>query len=193
MSAGRSTHATVLWRRIDAPGHDWARFQTSAESLRIEGIALFAHDASPVRLAYAVACDSDRRTRRARVHGSIQDRAIDLEIVRSGAEWTLDGVRQPQVEGAFDVDLAFTPATNTLPVRRLALAIGASAGVRAAWLRFPELDLVPLDQSYARTSGRTYRYESNGGSFVRDLELDDDGLVVRYPGLWERVATQRPH
>lgn len=192
MTEIRPTHATVLWRRIDTPGHDWARFEATSTSIRITGTALFLHEQHPARFDYVVECDSAWRTQRAHVRGDFAGRAIDLEIARSGAQWTLDGKPQPAVEGALDVDLAFTPATNTLPVRRQALAIGARADVRAAWLRFPELDLVTLEQSYARRSPRAYHYESNGGTFVRDLELDDDGIVVRYPGLWERVATQRP-
>lgn len=191
MTAQRPTRTSVLWRRVGEPGLDGARFATDVEGPRIDGTALFLHAEHPVRLEYTVACDARWRTLRAHVRGDVGGRAIEHEILRDGGAWTLDGVRQPAVEGALDVDLAFTPATNTLPVRRLALGIGRREDVRAAWLRFPELDLVPLDQSYTRTSARTYHYESDGGAFVRDLELDDDGVVVRYPGLWERVAAAR--
>jgi hypothetical protein len=78
--------------------------------------------------------------------------------------------------------------TNTLPIRRLAPAIGESIDVTAAWVRFPELTLEPLPQRYTRLSERRYRYESNGGAFVAELEVDDAGLVITYEGGWERVA-----
>jgi hypothetical protein len=61
--------------------------------------------------------------------------------------------------------------------------------VTAAWLRFPELTLEPLSQRYVRLDERRYRYESQGGSFVAELEVDDLGLVVHYEGGWQRVAT----
>jgi hypothetical protein len=82
------------------------------------------------------------------------------------------------------VDLGFTPSTNTLPIRRLTLAVGASAPVRAAWLRFPELTLESLEQVYLRTAERTYRYESAGGQFVAVLEVGAAGLVSRYGDYW---------
>lgn len=83
---------------------------------------------------------------------------------------------------------AFSPATNLLPIRRLALPVGGQARVRAAWLRFPGFELGPLDLVYRRTGELTYRYESGGGSFRADLAVDGRGLVVHYPGL----ATAEP-
>jgi len=63
--------------------------------------------------------------------------------------------------------------------------VGARLSVRAAWLRFPELTLEPLDQIYERVSESQYRYESGGGSFVAMLEMNAAGLVTHYPGLWQ--------
>ena len=53
------------------------------------------------------------------------------------------------------------------------------------WLRFPSFALEPLEQVYRRLDAGTYRYESAGGSFVRELAVDDAGFVTLYPGLWE--------
>jgi hypothetical protein len=97
--------------------------------------------------------------------------------------WRLNGFDCPAVAGCIDVDLNFSPATNTLPIRRLDLAPGHESAVRAAWLRFPGFALEPLAQLYRRTSDATYRYESDGGRFSADLEINASGLVTRYPGL----------
>jgi len=97
-------------------------------------------------------------------------------------------VEIPSVAGCLDVDLAFTPATNILPLRRLGLAVGESREMIAAWVRFPDLSIEPLAQRYTRLDERRVRYESRGGAFTAELEVDELGLVVRYPPLWERVA-----
>ena len=78
----------------------------------------------------------------------------------------------------------YGPATNLIPIRRLALKAGESAAVQAAWVRFPEFSLELLEQSYARLDDDTYRYESGGGKFRRDLKVDASGLVLDYPELW---------
>ena len=89
------------------------------------------------------------------------------------------------------MDLGFTPATNTLPLRRLGLAVGESAAVRSAWLRFPELRHEPLEQTYTREAARTFRYRAivDGEPFVARLDIDAFGRVTRYEGLWEMEAT----
>ena len=53
------------------------------------------------------------------------------------------------------------------------------------WLRFPGFALEPLEQRYTRTAADGYRYESGGGAFVRDLAVNADGFVTRYPGFFE--------
>jgi hypothetical protein len=76
-------------------------------------------------------------------------------------------------------------------IRRLALPVGSEAPVRAAWLRFPSLELEPLEQVYRHVTEWKYRYESNGGSFTADLAVDDAGFVTLYPGFCERVHAGR--
>ena len=62
--------------------------------------------------------------------------------------------------------------------------MGSEAEVRAAWLRFPSFELELLTQIYQRTGPNSYRYESGGGSFVANLEVNDAALVTLYPELW---------
>lgn len=179
---------SILWRRLDAPGHDAARLREDAHGAAVEGTAVFAEAGLPCRLDYLVVCDPAWRTLSARVTGWVGATAIDLAFMANAQRaWTLNGQPCAAVEGCDDIDLSFTPATNLLPIRWLHLAVGAQASVRAAWLRLDGAAVVvePLHQIYARVSPSTYRYESGGGSFVAMLEANAHGLVTRYQGLWE--------
>ena len=64
-----------------------------------------------------------------------------------------------------------------------AFSVGKEAKVRAAWLRFPSFTLEPLEQLYRRVAESRYRYESAGGRFVAELEVNAAGLVTLYPGF----------
>jgi hypothetical protein len=178
-----STMASILWTRLDAPGHDSCGLERLADGWRLSGVAAFAEDGLPSALAYEVLCDEAFVTRSALVQGFVGDTTCRADIVRSGLHWSLDGVPQPEVEGCLDVDLSFTPATNLLAIRRLALGIGGEAPCAAAWLLFPERRLARLDQTYRRVDETRYAYRGSG--YADTLETSRSGFVTTYPGLWQ--------
>ncbi|HYC87954.1 MAG TPA: putative glycolipid-binding domain-containing protein [Thermoanaerobaculia bacterium] len=155
----------IVWRRLDTRGHEACRIVGET----LEGAAVLTDP--PSALTYRVVCDEGWRTRFARVTGFIGPRTIDLTF-------------EP-LPGCVDVDLNFSPSTNTLPIRRLGLAIGESASLTVAWLRFPEMTLEPLAQTYRRVAERTWEYASDG--FTARMEVDAEGLVTSYEGLWVKT------
>jgi hypothetical protein len=187
--------STILWRRLDRPGHESAWLSENAGGIVLEGTAVFGEAGQPCRLDYRVVCDREWRTQSALVIGWLDRTRIDLDIaVDEERNWTLNRRPCPGVQGCEDLDLSFSPATNLLAIRRLHVAVGARAAVRAAWLRFPDTALDPLDQIYERLDESRYRYESGGGAFTAVLETNAAGFVTRYPGLWEaadRVGSER--
>jgi hypothetical protein len=187
------TGRSVLWQRLDAPGHESARLSSEPSGWRLAGTAVFAHEDRACRLSYAVVCDARWHTISAEVEGWVGDVTVAISINADAARtWRLNGVDCPAVAGCVDVDLNFSPSTNTLPIRRLGLAVGDEAPVYAAWLRFPSFTLERLDQVYRRTGPTTYRYQSGGGEFSAEIEVDEAGLVTTYPGLWSTGTVRAP-
>ena len=113
-----------------------------------------------------------------------EQRTIALARDAKGA-WTIDGKPARALKGCTDVDLGCSPSTNTLPIRRLRLGLGATQTIQAAWVRFPELEVVKAAQTYSRLDEFTYRYAS--GTFEAELTVDDDGLVTSY-AEWRRTG-----
>lgn len=182
-------HHLAFWRRLDHPGHEAARLVYHDPFWQLGGTAVFRDSGAPCRLEYTIVCDRSWRTLHARVSGWWGTRPVNIHIASSpDLRWRLDGCPCPDVTGCFDIDLSFSPSTNTLPVRRLGLEPGEGADVRAAWLVVPEFTLRPLEQSYRRAGPNTYHYEAKGAGTVTDIEMDEAGLVRRYPGLWEAFA-----
>lgn len=176
---------SILWRRLDQPGHDAAWLVSCPSGWELEGSAVFAQNGEPVRLDYHVVCDARWHTRSVWIRGWMGSGSMALDITADeGRHWHMNDVECPAVAGCLDIDLSFTPATNLLPIRRLGLTVSGSAGVRAAWLGFPTVTLEPLDQRYERTGRTTYRYETTDGQFRRELEVNPAGFVTHYPGFW---------
>jgi hypothetical protein len=87
---------------------------------------------------------------------------------------------------------AATPFTNTLPIRRLKLAVGEAADLTVVYVAVtPTLAVRPARQRYTHLRGNEdgdrYLYESLERDFKRELLVDRQGLVVDYPGIWERT------
>ena len=191
MATRTLTHATAMWRRLDVDGLEHFRLRREAGGPRLAGTVLLAGEggSGPLRLDYDIGCDTGWATRSAGITlmRGAGTRRMSLSADGKG-RWRIDGEEAEALRGCLDVDVSLTPSTNTLPIRRLALAVGESRQVTTAWVRLPELVVEPLPQQYTRLAERRYRYESRGGAFVAELEIDDDGLVVSYPPLWERVG-----
>lgn len=186
----RGTIDSILWRGFVLPGHEACRLFSQDQRWHLEGTAVFSHEQQPCRLDYQVICDEPWRTLSAEVEGWLGNTAVDIKIKTDLTQhWWLNGIEQPDITGCIDLDLNFSPSTNLLPIRRLDLAIGETAELKAAWLRFPSFRLEPLSQQYRRLDETTYRYESAGGQFVADLKVNRSGFVVEYPGIWQSEVT----
>jgi hypothetical protein len=186
--AGTATtiDATTIWRRLDSPGHDSCRLCSSSFSHRIDGGAAFLHEGEAAWLSYAVVCDAEWQTRSARVQGWIGDRCADLTIDHTDEGiWKLNGKDVPEICRNCDIDLGFTPATNIIAVRRLALLVGREAEATAAWLDPTDWRLKTLPHRYRRDTEDQYRYEAPTLGFVTTLTVTRSGLVRNYPPLWE--------
>lgn len=180
------TSRSVLWRRLDTPGHDACHVEGMANGWRLEGTAVFQSDGLPARLTYHVECDLAWRTRHGRIHGWLGEQSIDLAMARTAAgAWTRNGVVVPGLEGCVDLDFGFTPATNLLQLRRLALAEGQASEAAAAWIDVPAGALEVLPQRYERRTETTYWYEAPTVPYAALLEVAPTGFIRRYPGLWE--------
>jgi hypothetical protein len=74
-----------------------------------------------------------------------------------------------------------------MPVRRHRLHEQPGAVEFAmAWVSLPDLAVHRSMQRYEHLAPGRVRFSSDG--FEADLELDEDGLVVVYPGLARRVS-----
>ena len=181
------TTRRVAWRRSDDVETDEHCTLTLRDSgLSLVGTVLGAEGGLPVRTEYRILTDAAGLTSAVSVRDlrGFEQRTLALARDAKG-NWTVDGAPVRALKSCTDVDLGCSPATNTLPIRRLRLAVGASHTIRAAWVRFPELVVEKAAQTYTRLDEFTYRYAS--GTFEAELTVDDDGLVAAY-AVWRRTA-----
>jgi hypothetical protein len=183
------TEHLILWKRLDCAGHDLCRLQRTEEGFALDGVAVFVEGGLPTRLEYTLRCDRTWQSTQGQVQGFVGTRRVEVLIVRnaSGA-WSLNGEPVQGLDHCLDLDFGFTPATNVSQLRRVALTVGQSADVPAAWLDVSTgmLDLLP--QRYERRTEATYWYDAPRFGYAALLEVAAAGFVRRYPTLWEVEA-----
>jgi uncharacterized protein len=178
-----------LWQWVQSPGLERFQLLTAPDQWILRGTILTLIEHGPAEAHYEIVCDSAWHTRSAEISVNDGHTERQLRIRAADGRWYANEQLSETVNGCIDIDLGWTPSTNTLPIRRLQLHIGQSSGsVVAAWVRFPDLILEPLPQKYLRVSDRLYRYSSRGGAFVAQISVDDEGLALDYEGVWCRVG-----
>jgi uncharacterized protein len=180
-------NTTILWHDRDTLGAERCTLRSLESGFRLAGIALCPADGVPLQVAYTVDVDADWRTRHVVVHVDMPHAVADLALSANGAgAWWSQGAALSSVAGCLDVDLSITPATNTLPIRRLRLQPGDIAQIGVAWVAFPSLRIVRSEQQYECLAVGQNRFRS--GTYSAHLVVDAEGLVHDYEGAWRAIA-----
>ena len=198
--------ALVTWRSDDGRGVEGTRVLFGDGGLRALGRMVHGGDADgpPFTASYRLVADADGRLRRLAVTSATADRERHLTLNRTDdGFWLLDtgsGGSRSDFAGAVDVDLAFSPMFNTLPIRRLGLHRGPGDHLlKVVFVALPELTAEVVDQRYRAVSplGEGERPGEavvgfTWNTFVAELVVDADAVVTSYPGVASRLPDAAP-
>jgi hypothetical protein len=180
----------VLWHCGELASSEHAWLLDDEEGHRLAGVVVLPLDGAPCHITYDVMVDHHWAPLAATATVTTPAGVSRIALAsQDDGRWTVDGTTAPLLDGCGDVDLGWTPATNTIPIRRLALGVGETARISAAWVRFPELDVVASEQHYTRLGDDRWRYQS--GDYDFELRTHEaTGLVLAYgDDLWRAAAT----
>lgn len=197
----------VTWRSDDGRGFEGCRLLLHHGGLRALGRMVRAGGGPaepPFTASYRLDAGDDGRVRRIAVTSATAGRERYLTLNRTDdGFWLLDtgtdGGRL-DVDGAVDVDLAFSPMFNTVPIRRLGLhRVAGDHSLSMVFVSLPDLAVEVVEQRYRAVSplGQGDRPdEATVGfawdAFTADLVVDADGVVVSYPGVATRTPDAEP-
>jgi len=200
---------SVAWSKDDPFGAEYASVQLGADTLSAQGVAI-GSDPEPYRLDYTLETTSSFVTTRVTVQASGDGWTRSLYLRRAGDAWNAEVAHDGRDAGlpaaggdlaaladAIDPDLGFSPLFNSMPVLRHDLHKGASAGdFLMIWISVPDLSLHASPQRYTHLNSsdgfHVVRFEAvgEGEDFVADVHFDEDGLVLDYPGIADRLPAR---
>lgn len=174
------------WRSEDGAGLEHLSLQQRDDVIVADAVVIGERGDGAFGCSYRICCDLRWRVRSVEVHAA---GAESLVLTGDGeGNWRDgDGAAQPHLSGCIDVDIAATPFTNTLPIRRLGASLGQRTAIAVVYVPTPSLAARRAEQAYTRLANGRYLYESLDSSFRAELDVDAEGLVLRYPALFSRL------
>ena len=174
------------WEGSDA-GLEHLEIRPDGDHLLAEGLVVGSQDGQPFGLDYRLVLDRAWRVREAGLRTAA---GRTLQLTSDGAGlWIVNGHVDDTLARCVDLDIQATPFTNTLPIRRLRWGPGTVHPIDVAYVAVPSLTVTPARQRYtALAPGSLYRFEGLDTGFMAELPVDQDGLVLDYPGLFRRVV-----
>ena len=133
----------------------------------------------------------ERRAGELTAAGTQLGAVYELRYRLSGTRLTLEVVGGRAVElqlaDADFFDLGFSPLFNSLPVIRDGLLEpGPPRNYVMSWVDVPSLEVTRSEQRYEPLDDLVIRFTA--GDFTADIEFDEAGFVVRYPGIATRAG-----
>ncbi|MFZ3272077.1 MAG: putative glycolipid-binding domain-containing protein [Mycobacterium sp.] len=193
--SSRSWSSMLTWRAHDARRMESVRVQLSGKRIKANGrIVAAATDTNPAFAAYYdLYTDETGATKRLGMTVTVAERERQLVVARDEENmWLITdhrGESRSAYDGALDVDVVFSPFFNALPIRRCGLNERADTiTVPTIYVTLPDMSIASAPVSYSSAEpGAGEGIKVHSPVSETTLTVDDDGFIVDYPSLAERI------
>jgi uncharacterized protein len=181
----------LTWRAHGVPRMESVRVQLVGNRMRAAGRIVGAEcsEHPAFSASYDLATDENglvtRLSLRTTVAGGTRQNSISRD---EEGYWAIeDGTSylRSTFGAAMDVDVVLSPFFNTLPIRRLGLHIDSvDVEVPVTYVSLPDLSVQEASLTYSSGSDGIHVISPMSSA---TLSIDEDGFVLDYPGLAERI------
>jgi uncharacterized protein len=179
----------LFWRRTDLEGLERLTLEVQADRITAKSTVI-SIEGGGLRLDHRWVLTPGWRAQSVEIERWNEQGHEKLRVVRVGKTgWEVNGAARSDLDGTEEPDLSVTPFCNTFPIRRVPLAAGESLTLDTAFIDGEALTVTRSSQRYERQGAARLRFVDLGifNGFTAELEVDGDGLVKKYAGLFERV------
>lgn len=179
---------TILWKGLTYGSLEFCEVKTEETYLRIESTLLGIHEGKEYKIHYLLVVAHDWSVIDCRINGRWGDAADMNNFQHDGdGNWTVNERAIEELKGCRDIDLSFTPMTNSIPINRLRLAVKEERILPVVYVDVFSGQIRKANQRYVRLSEFEYQYENVPNDFEAVITVDEQGIVEDYPGLFLRL------
>ncbi len=184
---------TARWSRVDVAGDVQGNEQVDLRWDN-EGWTVTGEVAGP-NITYVLRLSATWAIRQFLLFRDLDEPDLWLGTDGSGRWGEMNGAHRPDLDGCVEVDLAVTPFSHTVPIRRLGLDIGHSVELTAASIDVETLGVVPVQYRLDRLTDQRFRRTTLGAPHPDsavdapdeiEFDIDPYGLVHDVAGRFER-------
>lgn len=176
------------WQGLQNKTTERCIIDSDEEDITVMGIVSNTENPEVLSIVYSIVINTNWQPVLVSLSGNVGDREMDEMYMRTeGNIWVNKGEVETEFTDCAYVDISLTPFTNTLPINRLQLPEGESEIIRVLYFDVLTGEVKAVEQKYTCIDKHHYKFENVPNDFEAIITVDDEGFVVSYPGLFERV------
>lgn len=179
-SEGHSVH----WSTWAGDGHEHTSIRWENEGFTVSGT--LSDNPQREHIQYVLRLSATWQARQFILFRDLEEPDLWLATDGTGRWGEMNGARRTELDDCYDIDMACTPFTQTLPIRRVPLLDGDSTDLAVIVVDPDTLGARSVRQRYTRLSQHQWRLEQDDSNDVT-FTVDEFGLVVDFPELFRRV------
>lgn len=190
-STAPSWPAVLTWRAHAAPRMESVRVQVSGNRIKATGRIIGGNcaDHPAFSASYDLVTDENGVTRRLSLRTALAagERQMSISRDEEGVWMVETGTTHLRsgFAGAKDVDVVLSPFFNALPIRRFGMQHESEdIQVPVVYVNLPDLAVQEASLTYSSGADGVHVLSPVSSS---SITVDEDGFVLDYPGLAERI------
>ncbi len=179
----------LLWTGREYYSLENCIVNTTVNGTEITSTIIGKYKAKIYRVEYHIKTNKKWETKYVEIKSQHSNKVQHHKFKNDGkGNWVTNGKQLPTVKGCIDIDIALTPFTNTLPIKRLHLAKGEEQEIQVLYFDILKNKITAAKQKYIRLSDSEYKFENVPNNFEAIIKIDKQGFIIDYPSLFENTA-----
>ncbi|MCJ7932899.1 MAG: putative glycolipid-binding domain-containing protein [Chryseobacterium sp.] len=179
---------TLIWQGILYQSLEYFKIKENGDRYTIESKIIGCYENKMYTADYKILITQDWTVLEFVIESEINTIKNILTGKKRQDEWVINNVIHPDFKGFEYIDISLTPFTNTLPINNLKLAENSSRKIDVIYIDVLNHHIRPAKQQYTRTALNKYLYENIETDFKAEISVDEAGLVISYPKLFEKTS-----
>jgi len=179
---------TLIWQGIIYQSLEYVNIQENGKNYTVLSKIIGCYHDKIYAVDYKLIIDKDWTMLEFLIESEINTIKTKITGKKQQDHWEINNMIHPELKGFKYIDISLTPFTNTLPINNLILTENHSQKIKVIYLDVLNNHIKPAEQQYTKTSAAGYLYENIETDFKADIVVDENGLVIHYPGLFKKIA-----